>query len=123
MVLASYKKFCCGIFYLLKEKAKSDIPLFATFMFTLFLFVLLIFGLESLIYLLLKTQYYVSRYLVYLVVAFFAIPNYFFIFKDQKFLELYTEKLAWTKIITIVLLIFVCSLTLVLTAGVRIDAI
>ena len=120
-MLVWYKKFCCGIFYLLKEKANSDIPLFATFMFTLFLFVLVTFGIESLVYLLFKTEYNLNKYIVYLLVVIIAIPNYLYVFKNSKFLDFYTEKFALPKTIIIVLFIFLCSLILVLQGGVRVD--
>jgi len=118
-MLVGYKKFCCGIFYLLKDKAKSNIPFFATFMFTLFLFVLLIFGIDSLIYLLFKTTYYLSKFLMYGLVIIFAVPNYFYVFKDEKFLEYYHKRLPSLYVLAIVVFIFVGSLVLILQGGVR----
>jgi hypothetical protein len=103
----------------LKDKAKSDIPFFATFMFTLFLFVLLIFGIESIVHFLLKTTFILSRYLVYLLVVVFAIPNYFYVFKDNKVLEYFDHKLSAFKTTAIILLIFVGSLVSILLGGVR----
>jgi hypothetical protein len=118
-MLQWYKRFCCGIFYLLKEKAKSDIPFFATFMFTLFLFVLIVYGADSLIAILLKTKYNVSRYLMFGLVFIVAIPNYLVVFKDNKFLDFYDKKLSHLKVIISILLIFVLSLGFVLMGGVR----
>jgi len=118
-MLEWYKKFCCGIFSLLKEKAKSDVPFYATFMFTLFLFILIIFGTDSLIYLLLKTKYHLSRYLVFGLVFILAIPNYLLVFKDKKFLDFYDKKLSNLKVVLIILLIFFLSLISILIGGVR----
>ena len=119
IMLQFYKKFCCGIFYLLKVKAKSDIPFFATFMFTLFLFVLIVFGVDSLLHLLLKTKHQLSRYLVFSLIFIIAIPNYLFVFKDKLFLDFYDKKFSNLKVIVLILLIFSLSLILVLTGGVR----
>ncbi len=114
-----YKKFCCGIFYLLKEKAKSDIPFFATFMFTVFLFVLILNGVESFIYILFKTQDQLSINLVYAYVFIFSIPNYLLVFKGKRFLEFYDNKLPHLRVVVILLLIFLSSLILILMGGVR----
>ncbi len=118
-MLDRYKKFCCGIFFLLKEKAKSDIPFYATFMFTLFLFVLIVFGADSLIYILLKTKHQLNRFLVFGLIFIVAIPNYLLVFKDRKFLHFYDKKLSHLKVILIILLIFFSSLTSILIGGVR----
>ena len=118
-MLVWYKKFCCGVFYLLKEKAKSDIPFFATFMFTLFLFVLVVFGADSIIYFLLKTNYQLSRYFMYGLVFVFAVPNYLIVFKNKKFLDFYDKKLPHLKVLLLILLIFFLSLSLILIGGVR----
>jgi hypothetical protein len=119
-MLVWYIKFCCGIFYLLRDSAKSDIPYFATFMFTLFLFVLSMSGIESLIYLLFKTKDYLSKFLMYGIVVMFAAPNYFYVFKDGKFLKYYHKKLPSSYVLAIVILIFVGSLVLILQAGPRV---
>ena len=118
-MLKWYKKFCCGLFYLFKEKAKSDIPIYATFMFTLFLFVLIVFGADSLFYLMYDTKYKLSRYLVFGLIGIIAIPNYLFVFKDKKFLSFYEYKLSQQKVIILILLIFCLSLLLILNGGVR----
>lgn len=118
-MLSLYKQFCCGIYSLLKEKANSDIPIFATYMFTLFLFVLLVFGVDSLIFLVFKTTYQLSREWMYCMVLIFAIPNYFLVFKSSKFLEFYKSRLSHKNVIFLILLIFISSLTLILIGGVR----
>lgn len=114
-----YKKFCCGIFYSLKEKAKSDVPFYATFMFTLFLFILIVFGIDSIIYLFLKTKYKLSGYFIYSLIITFAIPNYLIVFKNKKFLALYDMRLSYLKVLLIVGVIFFSSLLLILKGGVR----
>lgn len=96
-MIEEYKKFCCGVFYLLREKAKSGIPFFATFMFTLFLFVLVVNGIDIIIYLLFKTKYQLGRFFVLCLMVLFAVPNYIFIFKNKKFLAFYDEKLSLYK--------------------------
>lgn len=118
-MLDGYKKFCCGLFSLLKEKAKSDIPFYATFMFTLFLFVLIVFGGDSLIYLLLKSKHQLNRYFMFGLIFIVAIPNYLLVFKDKKFLDFYDKKLSHLKVTLIILLIFFLSLSLILIGGVR----
>lgn len=115
-----YKRFCCGIFYLLKEKAKSDIPFFATFMFTLFLFVLVFFGVDSIIYFLFKTKDIPNRFFVFCLILVFAVPNYLLVFKNKKFLDFYDKKISGSKVILLILLIFISSLSLVLIKGPRV---
>ncbi len=116
-MLEWYKKFCCGVFYLLKEKAKSDIPFFATFMFTLFLFILIVHGVDSIVYLFLKIKNIQNKYITYVLVFIFAIPNYLLVFKDKKFLHFYDKKLSYLKTVLAILLIFSICLGLVLIAG------
>ncbi len=120
-MLDGYKKFCCGIFSLLKEKAKSDVPFYATFMFTLFLFVLIVFGTDSLFYLLLKTKYQLNRYLVFGLLFIVAIPNYLLVFKDKKFLDFYDKKFSHLKVTLFILLIFFLTLSLILIGGARVS--
>lgn len=120
-MLEWYKKFCCGVYYLIKEKAKSDIPIFATYMFTLFLFLLTINGIDSLVFILFKTRDWLSKYVMYSIVFIIAIPNYFFVFKDKKFLEIYEKKLPHIKVVLLILLVFFSSLSLILLGGVRSD--
>ena len=118
-MLEWYKKFCCGVFYLLKEKAKSDIPFFATFMYTLFLFLLILNGAESLILILFKTSDWLSRYVMYGLLFIFGVPNYLIVFKNKKFLDFYDKKLPHLKVVLLILLIFFSSLSLILIGGVR----
>ena len=118
-MLEWYKKFCCGVYYLLREKAKSDIPFFATFMFTLFLFLLIINGIDSLIFILFNTRDWLSRYVMYGLVFIIAIPNYLFVFKDKKFLDFYEQKPPHLRVVLLILLIFFSSLSLILIGGVR----
>ena len=89
-------------------------------MFTLFLFVLIIYGIDSLLYIFSITKTYLNKYYGYLLTAMFAIPNHFYIFKDKKFLVYSNEKLPTLRIIIIVLSIFVCSIMLVIQTGPKI---
>ena len=114
-----YKRFCCGIFYLLKEKAKSDIPLYASFMFTIFLFVLVLYGIESLFYLLLKYNFKIDKYLAYCICFIFAILNYFLVFKDKEFLKFYDVRISTIRTVILVLVIFISNLAFILLGGVR----
>lgn len=118
-MLYLYKRFCCGLFYFFKEKVKSDIPFFASYMFTLFLLVLLIYGLDSIIYLLIKTNYELTKYHVYGIVSVFAIFNYFMVFKNKSFLALYDNRLPLLKVLILISVIFISCLSLILIAGVR----
>lgn len=118
-MLEWYKRFCCGLFYFFREKAKSDIPLYATFMFTVFLYILLIFGIDSFIYFLLKSKYNIGRYFMYGLVIIFAVPNFLLVFKNRRFLEYYEDRLSVQKVILLILLIFFSSLTLILIGGRR----
>ena len=114
-----YKRFCCGIFYLLKEKAKSDIPLFASFMFTVFLFVLILYGIESLFYLLLKYNFKIDKYLAYCICIIFGFLNYFFVFQDKELLKFYHVRTTTIRTVILVSVIFISNLAFVLLGGVR----
>ncbi len=118
-MLEWYKKFCYGLFYLFRDKIKSDVPYYATFMFTLFLFVSFIFGCESLIYILLKKGYQLNKFLVYGSVIIFAIPNYLIVFKNKDDFEKADKKLSYLTVTIISIFILVASLILVLLGGVR----
>jgi hypothetical protein len=114
-----YKRFCCGIYYLLRDRARSTIPVFATFMFTLFLFMLVLHGIDSLIYLLFNTPYIFNKYVVYVLLAIISIPNYLFVFRNKMFLEHYREKTPSIFVILIVIAIFAGSIFLITQAGPR----
>ncbi len=114
-----YKRLCCGIFYLLKEKAKSDIPLFSSFMFTVFLFILVLHSVESVFYLLLKYKFKFDKSLVWCMCIIFAIFNYSFVFRNKLFLDLYDVRISNTSTIIVISGIFISSLTFVLLGGIR----
>jgi Mn2+/Fe2+ NRAMP family transporter len=88
-------------------------------MFTLFLFVLVVYGADSIFYLLLKTKQQLSRYLMYCLVFIFSIPNYFFVFKDKIFLDCYDQKIPQFKLVQLILFIFILNLILILIGGIR----
>lgn len=118
-MLYLYKRFCCGLFYFFKEKVKSDIPFFASYMFTLFLLVLVVYGLDSIIYLLIESNYKLTKYHVYGIVSVFAIFNYFMVFKNEAFLKFYDNRLPLLKVLILISVIFISCLGLILIAGVR----
>lgn len=105
----------------MKNKFKSDIPIFATFMFTLFLFVLFVFGIESIAYLLFKRSYKIDKYLMYLLVSIFALPNYLCVFKNRKFLFFFDRKLTNVVVILYSLSIFFISIIFILLGGTRVN--
>ena len=118
-MLDLYKRFCCGLFYFFKEKIKSDIPFFASYMFILFLLVLVVYGLDSMIYLLVQANYELTKYHVYGIVSLFAIFNYFMVFKNKSFLKFYDNRLSLLKVLVLISMIFISCLSLILIAGVR----
>lgn len=114
-----YKRFCCTLYFFLKNVGHSTIPVFATYMLTLFLFMLLFYGLDTFCFLLFDTPYIFEEYLMYIITVLFGIPNYFFVFKDSKFLEYQSKPLHPLLTLAIVVLIFSGSLALILYAGPR----
>lgn len=112
-----YKKFCCGVYYLLRDKAKSDIPFFATFMLTLFLVQLSFYGINSLYRILFDDSLQLNGYMGYSVSLIFGVPNYFFVFRNKKFMEYYKQKMPSIYVIAIVVFVFTMSLFLILQAG------
>ena len=103
----------------MRDKANSDIPVFATFMFTLFMLMLLFYGIDSLIYLLFGTPYFLNKYIMYAILVIIAIPNYLFFFRNEKFLACYRERMPSLYVILIVFILFAGSLFLILQAGPR----
>src|ERR1700742_2149536 len=101
-MLAAYKKFCCGIFYLLRDKARSDIPFFATFMFTLLLFQLLVYCIQSLYRIFIDTSFSYNAYEGLLISFIFGIPNYFFVFRNEKFMEYYKGRMRSRYVLLII---------------------
>ncbi len=101
-MLSFYHKFCCGLFYLLKNTFHSDIPFFATYMATnvLFFFYFIIF--DKILSILFSTSYS-DNPSSYLIVGFFYLINYYFIFKDKRFLNSSNSKMKpiWVSIICI----------------------
>jgi hypothetical protein len=114
-----YKRFCCTLYLFLRNVGRSTIPVFATFMLTLFLFMLFFYGLDTLCFLFFDTPYIFEEYYMYIVLALFGIPNYFLVFKDSKFLDYETKPLHPLLTLGIVVLIFGGSLALILYAGPR----
>jgi hypothetical protein len=108
-----YKRFCCTLYLFLRNVGRSSIPVFATFMATLFLVQLLFYGIDSLF------KIYTDGYVGYFVSLLFGIPNYFLVFKDSKFLDYETKPLHPLLTLGIVVLIFGGSLALILYAGPR----
>lgn len=115
-----YRKFCCGIYDLLKEKAKSDIPALSTFVFTIFLFLMILFGLDSIIHYFFEKVFLRNKKTIYLLVLFFSIPNYLFVFRKDMFLKYYEFRVSIVKTISIVFSIILFCLILVLLDGPRI---
>lgn len=114
-----YKRFCCTLYFFLRNVGRSTTPVFATFMLTLFLFMLFFYGLDTLCFLLFDTPYIFEEYYMYAILALFGIPNYFFVFKDSKFLKYQSMPLHPLLTLGIVVLIFGGSLALILYAGPR----
>jgi hypothetical protein len=114
-----YKKLCCGIFYLLRDKARSDIPIFATFVFILLLVQMSFYALESLFEIIFRKNFVLNGYVGYVISLIFAIPNYFFVFRNNKFLDYYHQKLPSIYTILIIVVVFGGSLALILLAGPR----
>ena len=106
-----YKRFCCTLYLFLRDVGRSTIPVFATFMLTLFLVQLLLYGIDSLF------KIYANGYVGYFVSLLFGIPNYFLVFKDSKFLAYQSKPLHPLLTLAIVVLIFGGSLALILYAG------
>lgn len=114
-----YKKFCCSLYIFLRDHARSDIPLFATYMFTVFLFILLAHAIDSLCFLFFKTPYVLKEWVVYLLSGVFGLFNYFLVFKNRSFLKYEHDRLHPVLMFFIVVLIFGGSLGLILCAGPR----
>jgi hypothetical protein len=118
-MLKLYKRFCCGLFYL-QSKVNPDVPVIMTFFATLLLFVLLVNGIDSVIFLLFKTPYFFNDPIVrYSIIVLAGIINYFLVFKDKKFLDYYRDKLPSALTLLIVVVIFGGSLALILLTGPR----
>ena len=91
-----------------------------TFLATLFLFVLLIYGIDSLVFLLFKTPYiFGSSYIRYSIIVLAGILNYLLVFRKEKFLEYYRMKMPSVFVIAIVVIVFAGSLALILYVGPR----
>lgn len=114
-----YKRFCCTLYFFLQNVGRSTIPVFATFMLTLFLFILLFYGVDTICFLLFDTPYIFEENYMYIITALFGVPNYFFIFKDSKFLDYQSKSLHPLLTLSIVVFIFVGSLAVILYAGPR----
>lgn len=114
-----YKRFCCTLYLFLRNVGRSTIPIFATFMATVFLFMLLFYGLDTLCFLLFGTPYIFEEYYMYALLVLFGILNYFLVFKDSKFLAYQFKPLHPLLTLGIVVLIFGGSLALILYAGPR----
>lgn len=114
-----YKRFCCSI-YLWQSRINSDVPIIMTYLATLFLFMLLINGIDTVIFFIFKSPYLFNESWVrYSILLIIAILNYFLIFKDSKFLKYQTKPLHPLLTLGIVVLIFGGSLALILYAGPR----
>lgn len=112
-----YMKLCGGIYCLLKDKAKSDIPYFGTYMFTLFLFELIMFIVDSILSLALKEKSVFSHLILYVFLIIFALVNYVYVFKNKTFMKYYDKKAAFSSVILIIFFIFISSMALVLIVG------
>lgn len=88
-------------------------------MFTVFLFMLLFYGIDSICYLLFKTPYLFEEVWMFIILGIFGAFNYFLVFKDQKFLDYQCKPLHPVLTVGIVVLIFGGSLALILYAGPR----
>ena len=114
MMINWYKRFCCGIYYFLKEKTKSTVPTYATFMFTLFLSIFLVYGADRFISVIFKTDFKISKFIMYGLLIIIGIPNYIYIFKDDKFLSFYNEKISNLNVISIILIIITLCVIMIL---------
>jgi hypothetical protein len=114
-----YKRFCCGI-YFWESRVNSVVPIVMTYLVTLFLFMLLINGIDTFVFLLFRTPYLFNESWVrYSILLFIAVLNYFFVFKNGKFLEYESRRLNPLLVLAIVVLIFGGSLALILYARPR----
>jgi hypothetical protein len=114
-----YKRFCCALYYFFRDIVRSSIPIFATFMFTLFLFTFLFYGIDTVIYLFFKTPYFFENVEMYATLILFGIFNYIFVFKNRELFEYPSKPLHPLLTIIIVTLIFGCSLAVIFYAGPR----
>jgi hypothetical protein len=112
-----YKIFCCGIFHLLRDRAGSSIPQFATFMFTLFLVQLSFYGLTGLYRIITGVTFFNSGYMGYCFSLIFGIPNYLFVFRNSKFMDHYHVRMHSLAVISVIAFVFIVSLSLIIIAG------
>ncbi|MET0637846.1 MAG: hypothetical protein ABWZ25_17580 [Chitinophagaceae bacterium] len=119
-MLAAYNKFCCGIYFLFRDYTGSDVPFFATFTFTLFLVMLSFYGVENLYEILTTEPLTSTRWVGLFVSLIFGIPNYFFVFRDEKFLNYSREKVHPILVVVIVVVIAAFFLTTMGIKGPRI---
>ncbi|WP_129022114.1 hypothetical protein [Edaphocola flava] len=88
-------------------------------MFTLFLFTLLFYGVDSICFLLFNTPYYFGKWEMYAILGFVGIVNYLLSFKNDKFLHYRNQQLHPLLTTMIIVIIFGGSLVLILYAGPR----
>lgn len=118
-MLKEYKKFCCAFYKFQQKIGNADIATFSTFMFTIFLFELILFAADSLVYLLFKTPYYLQSRNAFIIAAIFCIPNYLLVFRKKRFLEYENRTMTNFQLLAIVVLTFGISLGLILYTGPR----
>ncbi|ANI90302.1 hypothetical protein A9P82_13970 [Arachidicoccus ginsenosidimutans] len=88
-------------------------------MFILFLFVLLFYGLDALLFLIFKTPYIFTEHIMYLIVGIFGILNYILVFKNNEFLQYTSKRLNPILTFIVIIAIFAGGLGLILYVGPR----
>lgn len=116
-MIRQYKRFCCAFYDFQQRIGNADIAAFATFMFTVFLFEILMFGIDSLFHLLIKTPFYFNNISALIIASIFGFINYIFLFRNKKFLKYKDDPMSKLQMLIIVILIFGGSLALILIAG------
>lgn len=114
-----YNRFCCGLYHL-QNKVNPDAPIIMTYLAVMFLSVLFINGIEGLLYLIFKTPYYFKNSVTrYSILFFWALLNYLFIFRKNKFLKYYDQRLPSIFVVLLIMIIFGGGLWIILLNGPR----
>lgn len=116
-MLNFYKRFVCGV-YAIQSSMHHDIPMFMTFAGVIFLNLLVLMGVDSLVFILFNIARPLGNKLnMGLVLTLMGVVNYIFVFKEEQFMKYYARRIPVPVTWLIIVLVFLFGMILTTVAG------